>query len=137
MAVGSDEEILDLRGPETQVIDLGGRALLPGFVDTHSHLFNNAGQMGLTLEEAQTVGLRGGTTSLANMFVVPGFLQVIQDSEQHGGLKIRTSLYLRYNWQCDTYGDWYLEHPAIRDPETDASHPRGKDIRGLQMRWAR
>jgi len=37
-AVGENSEILKLRGPETQVIDLGGRFLMPGFNDAHAHL---------------------------------------------------------------------------------------------------
>jgi len=37
-AIGSDEEVLKLRGPGTQVIDLGGRTVIPGLNDTHLHL---------------------------------------------------------------------------------------------------
>lgn len=35
--VGSDAEVLALKDPGTQVIDLQGKVLLPGFIDTHSH----------------------------------------------------------------------------------------------------
>ena len=37
MAVGTDEEVLALQGPGTQVTDLGGRAVLPGLIDAHIH----------------------------------------------------------------------------------------------------
>jgi predicted amidohydrolase YtcJ len=37
-AVGENAEILKLKGPETQVIDLGGKFLMPGFNDAHTHL---------------------------------------------------------------------------------------------------
>jgi hypothetical protein len=37
-AVGENVEILKLKGPETQVIDLGGKFLMPGFNDAHTHL---------------------------------------------------------------------------------------------------
>jgi len=37
-AVGSDSDILKLRGPATQVIDLGGRRAIPGLNDSHLHL---------------------------------------------------------------------------------------------------
>ncbi len=37
-AVGESAEILKLRGPETQVIDLGGKFVMPGFNDAHTHL---------------------------------------------------------------------------------------------------
>lgn len=38
IAVGSSEEVMQLRGPDTRLIDLNGRALLPGFVDAHGHM---------------------------------------------------------------------------------------------------
>ena len=37
LAVGSDEEMLALRGPRTRLVDLKGRLVLPGFVDAHIH----------------------------------------------------------------------------------------------------
>lgn len=36
--VGADEELLALRDAETELRDLGGKALLPGFIDPHSHM---------------------------------------------------------------------------------------------------
>jgi predicted amidohydrolase YtcJ len=35
--VGSDSEVMALRGPKTQTIDLAGRMVLPGLIDSHSH----------------------------------------------------------------------------------------------------
>ncbi|HBY96221.1 MAG TPA: amidohydrolase [Chloroflexi bacterium] len=34
---GSSTEMLAYRGPQTRVVELGGRALLPGFYDAHQH----------------------------------------------------------------------------------------------------
>jgi predicted amidohydrolase YtcJ len=39
LAVGTAESVMVHRGPATAVVDLGGRALLPGFVDSHGHVF--------------------------------------------------------------------------------------------------
>jgi len=36
--VGTDREVLALAGPGTRVIDLGGRAALPGLIDNHLHI---------------------------------------------------------------------------------------------------
>lgn len=38
VAVGTRARVMRLKGPKTQVIDLRGRALLPGFVDAHGHV---------------------------------------------------------------------------------------------------
>jgi predicted amidohydrolase YtcJ len=37
LAVGSAEDILKLAGPNTKKIDLEGKAVMPGVIDTHSH----------------------------------------------------------------------------------------------------
>jgi len=37
LAVGDDAEILALAGPDSVVVDLRGRAVLPGFVEPHAH----------------------------------------------------------------------------------------------------
>jgi len=53
VAVGSDADAFALRGPRTEVIDLHGRLLLPGFIDAHTH-FGNAAEwcFGVGLYEA-------------------------------------------------------------------------------------
>src|ERR1043166_2812399 len=37
LRVGSDSEILKLRGSKTEVIDIGGKLVLPGLIDSHVH----------------------------------------------------------------------------------------------------
>jgi predicted amidohydrolase YtcJ len=39
---GTNKQILSLRGPQTKVIDAKGRTVVPGIIDTHSHLFDYA-----------------------------------------------------------------------------------------------
>ena len=38
IAVGSRKAVMKLKGPQTEMIDLKGRTLLPGFVDAHGHM---------------------------------------------------------------------------------------------------
>src|SRR5690349_17043697 len=45
LAVGGDE-LRDLRGPRTDVVDLRGRRLLPGFQDAHVHAVMGGVELG-------------------------------------------------------------------------------------------
>jgi len=39
-AIGSANELAKMRGPDTTVIDLGGKMLIPGFIESHTHPFS-------------------------------------------------------------------------------------------------
>jgi predicted amidohydrolase YtcJ len=57
VAVGSDSDISALRRPGTECIDLGGRLLLPGFIDSHMHMLVTGHHMGqLKLDGAKSPG---------------------------------------------------------------------------------
>jgi predicted amidohydrolase YtcJ len=42
VAVGSDDEVLKVAGPATQRLNLGGKTVLPGLIDSHSHPLDGA-----------------------------------------------------------------------------------------------
>jgi predicted amidohydrolase YtcJ len=42
LSVGTNEAVLTSRGPDTLVVDLQGRTLIPGLIDTHTHVHNYA-----------------------------------------------------------------------------------------------
>jgi hypothetical protein len=46
LAIGSNAEIRDLAGPQTKVVDLEGRTVLPGLIDCHGHV-GSLGAFGL------------------------------------------------------------------------------------------
>ncbi len=48
LAVGTRDEVLKTKGPETKIVDLGGRFVMPGFNDAHLHLAH-AGQEKMSL----------------------------------------------------------------------------------------
>ena len=65
LAVGSDEEILALAGPDSTVVDLRGRAVLPGFVEPHAHPYWEGLVAGMAL-------LAGPRAARRRMRAVPG-----------------------------------------------------------------
>ena len=40
VATGYRDEVMKLKGAKTRLVDLGGRTLVPGFIDPHGHVFN-------------------------------------------------------------------------------------------------
>lgn len=117
-AVGSDADVLALRRPDTAVIDLQGQTLMPGFVDPHTHLFNDAeAYLDMTVAEAQQVALENGITTIGDLFVNEDFLEEIQDLDRAGQLQIRTSLYLVMTGNCGrVQGDWWQQYTPTRVP---------------------
>ena len=59
VAVGSNAKILAYQGSKTEVVDLVGRAVLPGLIDAHAHLWSHGLQkMGIdcTYSEVSSIG---------------------------------------------------------------------------------
>jgi predicted amidohydrolase YtcJ len=52
--VGSEREALALKGPSTQMVDAGGKTIVPGIVDAHAHLL----ELGFTLSDIQLFDTR-------------------------------------------------------------------------------
>jgi hypothetical protein len=56
LATGNDEEIQSLAGPDSEVIDLGGRLCLPGMMDSHFHYYTWAlGRRQLMLADVRSL----------------------------------------------------------------------------------
>lgn len=63
-AIGRSEEIRSLAGPRTRVIDLGGRTVIPGLIDSHIHAI----RAGLTWQtEVSWIGVRTLTEALGRI----------------------------------------------------------------------
>lgn len=117
VAIGSEADILTMVDDSTILVDLQGRTLMPGFVDPHTHLFNDAGHMDTDLAGAQQLALSNGITTLANMFSPQDFVEQMRAFNQAGDLIVRTSLYLTMTDNCGGLtGDWWLEYPPTREP---------------------
>ncbi|KJZ40146.1 MULTISPECIES: amidohydrolase [Pseudomonas] len=57
LQVGSDAQIKALITPETKVVDLGGKTLMPGLIDTHSHAIFGGLEMVVANMEDEVVEL--------------------------------------------------------------------------------
>ena len=116
LRVGTSAEVLALAGPETERIDLEGRAVSPGFIDPHTHLLNDSWNQGLSPTETQDLALRNGITSAANMFTTPDLTEEYIRIAEGGEMSVRFSLYLIYNTRCgDVLGDWYTQYEPLAE----------------------
>jgi len=104
VAVGTEEELSAFINERTQVIDLGGRTLMPGFVDAHAHLFDDEGA-------TQQIAIEYGITSTADMYVDEGILAQIREISDSGNMRMRTSVYLLMTNNCgEIVGDWWKNY---------------------------
>jgi predicted amidohydrolase YtcJ len=114
--VGSEADVSELVGSGTSVIDLQGKTIMPGFIDSHSHVFyhvlNNTDNPEHGLLEFQDWLLSQGITSIAEAGVDADLLEWMVAADISGDLRVRTSLYPWYTNSCgDELGHWYSDHP--------------------------
>ncbi|MGD9676361.1 MAG: amidohydrolase family protein [Candidatus Bipolaricaulia bacterium] len=115
-AAGADDEILALAGPGTEIVDLEGRAVLPGFIDPHTHLLADASREGMSIPAVQALALACGIASAAEMLVRPDELPAFVAAAERGEVRLRTRLYLADNDLCgDVFGPWYLAHEPFTE----------------------
>jgi predicted amidohydrolase YtcJ len=108
LAVGANEEILELQGPTTRRIDLEGRVLMPGFVDAHSHLFDQHLINGEDPLPDQEMAIEYGITTTADLFVDQVILDKLIGLEEAGKLRMHVHVYLLYTTNCgEVVGDWW------------------------------
>jgi len=108
IAIGDENDILAMAGPDTQIINLEGKTLLPGFIDSHSHHLGDRNIVNQsTLEEVIESVLSSGWTSISELFVNQDRLDELRSLDQLNDLRIRVNAYLPLSWQFERFGDWY------------------------------
>jgi predicted amidohydrolase YtcJ len=124
LAVGSDAEVMTARGPQTQVIDLAGRTLMPGFIDGHSHFLAFYGRQGGTFDQAIQTALALGITGLTEQKADESLLDLLFQAEKDGRLRLRVNAFPQYNdSQLNSAGSssimqvWYPANGPIFDAD--------------------
>jgi predicted amidohydrolase YtcJ len=109
VAVGDENDILGMAGSNTQFIDLEGRTLLPGFIDSHCHWFHDLSWIVniSTTEEAIETVLRSGWTSVSELFADQECLNLLRSLDDKDSLRVRVNAYLPLSRQYERFGDWY------------------------------
>jgi len=70
-AVGSDQDVLGLAGPDTKTVDLQGRTVIPGIIDIHAHMDRE--------------GLKRINPSLEGATSIPEILSIIEQQVAQTG----------------------------------------------------
>jgi len=109
--IGDSADILALADENTNIIDLDGHAVFPGFLDPHTHMFNSQPNTWEIRDTRQASVLALGITTVSEMF---NSVDNTQDLINYalsapGRLRLRLNLYLNYNSSCgELLGHWYV-----------------------------
>lgn len=107
LAVGDNDDVLALRQRRTRVVDLGGRTMLPGFIDSHAHWIGDGGMVGYNADLAVDAALSRGWTSINEQFVNGPRLDELRALDASGRLRLRVNAYLAVNFEDETFGHWF------------------------------
>src|ERR1700740_675326 len=85
-AVGADKEVLALAGPKTKVVDLKGRRVLPGLIDSHLHIIRGGLNYNLELRWDGVRSLADAMSMLKRQVAItppPQWVRVVGGFTEH------------------------------------------------------
>ena len=108
VAVGKRADVMKLKGPATEVIDLKGRTLLPGFVDAHGHV---------TLGGLQALSANLLAPPDGNVKDIPSLLQTLREwiAANDAAVK-KVNLIVGFGYDNSTLAE--RRHPTREDLDT-------------------
>jgi predicted amidohydrolase YtcJ len=105
LAVGELSELAAHRGPDTEMFDLAGRALLPGFVDSHGHVVFGGLQ---ALSANLLAPPDGDVTDIASLQAT-----LARWAEEHAGIVDRVNVIIGFGYDNAQLAE--LRHPTRQD----------------------
>jgi hypothetical protein len=86
LAVGADKEVMALAGPNTRVVDLKGRRVLPGLIDNHLHIIRGGLNFNMELRWDGVRSLADAMSMLKRQVAVtppPQWVRVVGGFSEH------------------------------------------------------
>ena len=86
LAVGTDKEVMPLAGPQTKVVDLKGRRVLPGLIDNHLHIIRGGLNFNMELRWDGVRSLAHAMSMLKRQVAVtppPQWVRVVGGFSEH------------------------------------------------------
>jgi predicted amidohydrolase YtcJ len=86
LAVGTDKEVMALAGPRTKVVDLKGRRVLPGLIDSHLHIIRGGLNFNMELRWDGVRSLDDAMSMLKRQVAItppPQWVRVIGGFSEH------------------------------------------------------
>src|SRR6202162_2729809 len=86
LAVGTDKEVMALAGPKTKIVDLKGRRVLPGLIDSHLHIIRGGLNFNMELRWDGVRSLADAMNMLKRQVAVtppPQWVRVVGGFSEH------------------------------------------------------
>lgn len=99
--------VTDVGTAGDEAVDLGGAAVLPGLIDSHSHWIGDKDLAGNNAIEAIEAALSQGWTSITEMFVDDRRLNELCSLERNGDLRLKVGAFLPINYEFQRFGHVY------------------------------
>ena len=117
--VGDDREVMALAGPQTRVIDLGGRAVLPGLIDNHLHIIRGGLNFNMELRWDGVKSLADAMAMLKRQVDVtpaPQWVRVVGGFTEHQFVEKRLPTLAELNAVAPDCGRWATAATRPRRP---------------------
>ncbi|MBT8350805.1 MAG: hypothetical protein KJO26_06175, partial [Deltaproteobacteria bacterium] len=110
-SLGSNKAILAQKDLNTHMVNMGGLTIIPGFIDPHTHLLNDAEWNGYSLDGVQWLALTNGVTGIGNIGDLPDQIENYIEYGNDGNMRLRSYHYLCYTDHCGIKcGNWYEKY---------------------------